>query len=160
MRRGYRCRVPRRYRYCRRVGSPAVSDAPTASGGAKSAAGTGALALGALGVVFGDIGTSPPYAFREAFEHQDLPVVETNALGVASIAFWALIVIISIMYLALVMRADNRGEGRHPRPHRVGHAEVEERPPVGRVGDARRVRHRAALRRWPHHARHLRAQRR
>jgi len=48
----------------------------------------GALALGALGVVFGDIGTSPLYAFREAFEHQDLPVVESNALGVASIAFW------------------------------------------------------------------------
>ena len=71
----------------------------------------GALALGALGVVFGDIGTSPLYAFREAFEHQDLAVVETNALGVASIAFWALIVIISIKYLALVMRADNHGEG-------------------------------------------------
>jgi len=69
------------------------------------------LALGALGVVFGDIGTSPLYAFREAFEHQDLPVIESNALGVASIAFWALIVIISIKYLALVMRADNHGEG-------------------------------------------------
>ena len=75
------------------------------------AVGRGALALGALGVVFGDIGTSPLYAFREAFEHQDLAVVETNALGVASIAFWALIVIISIKYLALVMRADNHGEG-------------------------------------------------
>jgi KUP system potassium uptake protein len=70
-----------------------------------------ALALGALGVVFGDIGTSPLYAFREAFEHQDLAVVETNALGIASIAFWALIVIISVKYLALVMRADNHGEG-------------------------------------------------
>ena len=88
-----------------------MSDAPTARGGAKSAVGTGAVALGALGVVFGDIGTSPLYAFREAFEHQDLPVVETNAMGVASIAFWALILIISIKYLALVMRADNRGEG-------------------------------------------------
>ena len=76
-----------------------------------SAVGRGALALGALGVVFGDIGTSPLYAFREAFEHQELAVVETNALGVASIAFWALIVIISIKYLALVMRADNHGEG-------------------------------------------------
>jgi KUP system potassium uptake protein len=64
-----------------------------------------------LGVVFGDIGTSPLYAFREAFEHQDLAVVETNALGVASIAFWALVVVISIKYLALVMRADNHGEG-------------------------------------------------
>jgi KUP system potassium uptake protein len=77
----------------------------------KTKAGGAALALGALGVVFGDIGTSPLYAFREAFEHQDLPVVETNALGVASVAFWALIVIISIKYLALVMRADNHGEG-------------------------------------------------
>ena len=76
-----------------------------------AATGGGALALGALGVVFGDIGTSPLYAFREAFEHQDLPVTESNALGVASIAFWALIVIISIKYLALVMRADNHGEG-------------------------------------------------
>src|SRR5688572_12809660 len=74
-------------------------------------AASGALALGALGVVFGDIGTSPLYAFREAFEHQDLEATTTNALGVASIAFWALIVIISIKYLALVMRADNHGEG-------------------------------------------------
>jgi KUP system potassium uptake protein len=78
---------------------------------ATTAAGTGALALGALGVVFGDIGTSPLYAFREAFEHQDLAVVETTVLGVASIAFWALIIVISIKYLTLVMRADNHGEG-------------------------------------------------
>jgi KUP system potassium uptake protein len=61
--------------------------------------------------VFGDIGTSPLYAFREAFEHQHLDVDATNALGVASIAFWALIIIISIKYLAFVMRADNHGEG-------------------------------------------------
>jgi KUP system potassium uptake protein len=74
-------------------------------------AGSAALALGALGVVFGDIGTSPLYAFREAFEHQDLEVTTTNALGVASIAFWALVIIISVKYLALVMRADNHGEG-------------------------------------------------
>ena len=67
--------------------------------------------IGALGVVFGDIGTSPLYAFREAFEHQSLTVNETNALGIASVAFWALIVIISIKYIALVMRADNHGEG-------------------------------------------------
>ena len=74
-------------------------------------AGLAALGLGALGVVFGDIGTSPLYAFREAFEQHDLPVNEANALGVASIAFWALIIIISIKYLTLVMRADNHGEG-------------------------------------------------
>ena len=71
----------------------------------------GALALGALGVVFGDIGTSPLYAFREAFEHQHLPVVRTNAMGLASLAFWSLIIIISVKYLTLVMRADNKGEG-------------------------------------------------
>ena len=81
------------------------------SEGGHGAAGSGALALGALGVVFGDIGTSPLYAFREAFEHQDLDVTTTNALGVASIAFWALVIIISVKYLALVMRADNHGEG-------------------------------------------------
>jgi KUP system potassium uptake protein len=73
--------------------------------------GTGALALGALGVVFGDIGTSPLYAFREAFEHHHLTVDRTNSLGLASVAFWALVIIISIKYIGFVMRADNRGEG-------------------------------------------------
>src|SRR6478609_11744924 len=73
--------------------------------------GLGALALGALGVVYGDIGTSPLYAFKESFEHHHLPVTEDNALGMASIAFWILIIIISVKYLALVMRADNHGEG-------------------------------------------------
>ncbi|MDP1794427.1 MAG: KUP/HAK/KT family potassium transporter, partial [Acidimicrobiales bacterium] len=70
-----------------------------------------ALGLGALGVVFGDIGTSPLYAFREAFHHQHLTVDSTTVLGVASVAFWALVIIISVKYLSLVMRADNRGEG-------------------------------------------------
>jgi KUP system potassium uptake protein len=74
-------------------------------------AGTGALALGALGVVYGDIGTSPLYAFREAFEHQDLAVTTTTALGVASLAFWSLVIVISVKYLRFVMRADNHGEG-------------------------------------------------
>src|SRR6478735_7129210 len=69
------------------------------------------LAFGALGIVFGDIGTSPLYAFRESFEHADLEVTQTTALGVASIVFWALIIIISIKYLSLVMRAENHGEG-------------------------------------------------
>ena len=69
------------------------------------------LAFGALGIVYGDIGTSPLYAFRESFEHADLAVSQANAYGVASVVFWALIVIISIKYLLLVMRADNHGEG-------------------------------------------------
>jgi len=79
--------------------------------GGHGSQGAKALALGAIGVVFGDIGTSPLYAFREAFEHQHLPVVQTNAMGLASLAFWSLIIIISVKYLSLVMRADNRGEG-------------------------------------------------
>ena len=82
------------------------------SGGHGPKVGMGALALGALGIVYGDIGTSPLYAFREAFEHQHLdPTNEVNALGVVSIAFWALVIIISIKYLAIMMRADNHGEG-------------------------------------------------
>src|SRR5262245_2649983 len=70
------------------------------------------LALGALGVVYGDIGTSPLYALRECFhgEHGVQPSHD-NVLGVLSLVFWALIVIISIKYLVFVMRADNRGEG-------------------------------------------------
>jgi KUP system potassium uptake protein len=75
-------------------------------------AGMGALALGALGIVYGDIGTSPLYAFREAFEHQHLDASNpVYAFGVASLAFWALVIIISIKYLSFVMKADNHGEG-------------------------------------------------
>lgn len=74
---------------------------------------TGVLALGALGVVFGDIGTSPLYAFREAFEGHghELAVLEANVLGVLSLVFWSLIVVISVKYLAFVMRASSDGEG-------------------------------------------------
>src|SRR5688572_18773607 len=69
-------------------------------------------ALGALGVVYGDIGTSPLYAVRECFfgPHAVEPS-RVNVLGVMSLIFWALIIIISIKYLVFVTRADNRGEG-------------------------------------------------
>lgn len=74
--------------------------------------GVAALSLGALGIVFGDIGTSPLYAVRESFEHHNLDTHDpTNALGVASVVFWALVLIISIKYLMFITRADNRGEG-------------------------------------------------
>ncbi len=70
------------------------------------------LALGALGVVYGDIGTSPLYAFRESFhEEYGIPVTPENVLGILSLIFWSLIIIISIKYVTFVMRADNRGEG-------------------------------------------------
>jgi KUP system potassium uptake protein len=68
------------------------------------------LTLGALGVVYGDIGTSPLYALRECFAG-GMAVTHENVLGVLSLIFWALIVIVSLKYLAVVMRATNRGEG-------------------------------------------------
>lgn len=68
--------------------------------------------LGALGVVFGDIGTSPLYALRECFapEH-GVPLTQENVFGILSLVFWSLTIIVSIKYLLYVMRADNRGEG-------------------------------------------------
>jgi len=71
-----------------------------------------ALTIGALGVVYGDIGTSPLYAIKEAFhEPYGVPLTTANVLGVLSLVFWSLNFIISFKYLMLMMRADNRGEG-------------------------------------------------
>ncbi len=71
-----------------------------------------AMTLGALGVVYGDIGTSPLYALRECFSGEHgIPLLRDNVLGVVSLIFWALIIEISLKYIALVMRADNKGEG-------------------------------------------------
>ncbi|MFZ3237891.1 MAG: potassium transporter Kup [Stellaceae bacterium] len=70
------------------------------------------LAIAALGVVFGDIGTSPVYTFRECFNPQHgLPLSPENVLGVLSLIVWALIVVVAIKYVLLIMRADNQGEG-------------------------------------------------
>src|SRR5205085_4500729 len=70
------------------------------------------LTLTALGVVYGDIGTSPLYTVRECFygEH-GVAVTPENVLGVLSLVLYALFVVISIKYIAIVMRADNQGEG-------------------------------------------------
>lgn len=70
------------------------------------------LSLSALGIVYGDIGTSPLYALKECFiGHNAMPTTDDNVLGILSLIFWSLIIIISIKYLLLVMRADNDGEG-------------------------------------------------
>jgi len=70
------------------------------------------LTLAALGVVFGDIGTSPLYALRECFHGPHaVPPSHDNVLGVLSLVFWAMFVVVSVKYLGFVMRADNRGEG-------------------------------------------------
>ena len=73
---------------------------------------TPALTLLALGVVYGDIGTSPLYALRETFHHQHgIPLDTENILGGLSAVFWALMIIVSLKYVTLIMRANNRGEG-------------------------------------------------
>jgi KUP system potassium uptake protein len=70
------------------------------------------MSVGALGVVYGDIGTSPLYAFREAFvAAEGLAVNRDSVFGVLSLIFWALVLIVSVKYLVFVMRADNQGEG-------------------------------------------------
>ena len=70
------------------------------------------LMMGATGVVFGDIGTSPLYAFRESFiGHHRLPLDEFHVLGVLSMLVWALILVVTVKYVFVTMRADNRGEG-------------------------------------------------
>ena len=81
------------------------------SGQSKSKVGLASLTLGALGVVYGDIGTSPLYAFRETFHGHHLEVTERNVIGACSLVFWSLILIVSIKYLLYVLRADNKGEG-------------------------------------------------
>jgi len=72
----------------------------------------GALVLGALGVVYGDIGTSPLYALRSCFSGANgVEATHANVLGVLSLIFWALALIVSLKYIVFVLRADNRGEG-------------------------------------------------
>ena len=82
------------------VSTPAIADHPVRA----------ALLLGALGVVFGDIGTSPIYAFRESLKAAGGPS-EAAVFGVLSLVFWAIVLVVAIKYVVFVMRADNEGEG-------------------------------------------------
>jgi KUP system potassium uptake protein len=70
-----------------------------------------ALLLGALGVVFGDIGTSPIYAFRESLKAAGGAAAEETVLGILSLIFWAVVLVVALKYVVFVMRADNQGEG-------------------------------------------------
>ncbi len=79
----------------------------------KHNAGMFALSLGALGVVFGDIGTSPLYAIKEIFSigNNILELNNQNMLGILSLIFWSLLSIVSVKYITFIMRANNNGEG-------------------------------------------------
>ena len=71
-----------------------------------------ALIVSAIGVVFGDIGTSPLYALKETFDgHHPMTVEPASILGVLSLIFWTIMALVTLKYVAIIMRADNRGEG-------------------------------------------------
>lgn len=71
------------------------------------------LTLAALGIVYGDIGTSPLYAIKEVFggAHHPVPITPENVLGILSLFFWSLIIVVTVKYVAFIMRANNKGEG-------------------------------------------------
>src|ERR1700729_588082 len=104
--------------------APVGSETPVdGSVSARSGAGFWALALGSVGVVYGDIGTSPLYAFREAIiaasgphhyealRHGEETLARGDVLGVVSLILWALFIIVTLKYVVLLLRADNNGEG-------------------------------------------------
>ncbi len=97
-----------------------MSDSPASEQPAEDQAGHGhhprsgmlGLAVGAIGIVFGDIGTSPIYAFRETFHgHHQLSGADNEILGVLSLIFWSMMIVVAIKYVLVIMRADNKGEG-------------------------------------------------
>jgi len=90
------------------------------------------LTLGALGVVYGDIGTSPLYALKEVFHGGHVATTPDNILGVLSLLFWTLTVVVSIKYVLLILRADNNGEGGLIAMLALATMAVRDRPPLRR----------------------------
>ncbi|HEX2542494.1 MAG TPA: potassium transporter Kup [Caldimonas sp.] len=70
-----------------------------------------ALTLGAVGIVYGDIGTSPLYAIKQVFAEGRVPLSEANIFGILSLVFWTVTIVVSVKYVVLILRADNNGEG-------------------------------------------------
>src|SRR5438552_4603945 len=95
------------------IAAPHGSVVPASGNGEHPVAGFWALTLGSIGVVYGDIGTSPLYAFREAIVAATGggEVTPTAVLGVLSLILWALIVVVTLKYVLILLRADNNGEG-------------------------------------------------
>lgn len=89
------------------------TDSPDPASRRGSAGGTGALALGVLGVCYGDLGTSALYALQAALGGGSQPLAPSrvNVLGLLSVVFWTLIIVVSLKYMVFVLRLDNRGEG-------------------------------------------------
>ena len=128
--------------------SESGSSAQTA-GGTQSV--RAAVVLAALGVVFGDIGTSPIYTVQTAFSPDDphpVPLNTDNVYGIVSLIFWSVMIIVTLTYVSLVMRADNDGEGGIMALITLLRRWGSETPPPNRVdiGGARRLRRLAVLR--------------
>ena len=92
-----------------------------------------ALTLGAIGVVYGDIGTSVLYAIKEVSGGGHVPFTPANVYGILSIFFWTLTVIVSIKYVGLVLRADNNGEGGLIAMLALASTSVKNRPELRRI---------------------------
>ncbi len=92
-----------------------------------------ALTIGAIGVVYGDIGTSVLYAIKEVFRSGHVPFTADNVFGILSIFFWTLTVIVSLKYVVLVLRADNNGEGGLVAMLALASQSVQDRPKLRRV---------------------------
>ena len=85
---------------------------PAHAGAHGKPAGLAGLVVGAIGVVFGDIGTSPLYTLKEAFSpHYGLVADHGTVLGILSLVFWALMIVVTLKYVTIILRADNDGEG-------------------------------------------------
>ncbi len=96
------------------AGNPdnALPDTRGHDGGGHDQSGIVRLAIGAIGIVFGDIGTSPLYAFRETFAgHHALALDAEHILGAISLMFWSMMLVVTLKYVTILMRADNKGEG-------------------------------------------------
>ena len=90
----------------------ATDDSQEESQGSHAGGSLAKLVVGAVGVVFGDIGTSPIYAFRETFVgHHKLLVDPAHIYGVLSLIFWSMMIVVTFKYVTIIMRADNKGEG-------------------------------------------------
>ncbi len=106
-----------------------VSSSTTAK---HSPAALAALTLAALGVVYGDIGTSPLYALKEVFHGGHVPLTPENILGVLSLLFWTMTVVVSVKYVLLILRADNNGEGGLIAMLALATQAVKDKPPLRR----------------------------
>ena len=93
--------------------APLASSVAANSGRAHRKASTAGLAVGSVGVVYGDIGTSPLYALRESLSRVSNVGAgfETNVISVVSLLLWALIIVVTLKYILFILRCDNRGEG-------------------------------------------------